>query len=1057
MKAPYNSYKSSDIQSNNKNTIQKKKNLNNSTNINKVCNSKNISKLENKFSIQKTNISNVSTNNSHRQTLENNISNIYANNNKAINLQNLNKNNKKNNAKSENLGNTIFKGQKFIDFQEPFNETIRPIKPQSKDFEDRNKIKKNNFLNFDFKNAQQNQYMEFYKGENNNLYDEGEFQVIENYSGCSEEKENYSNLDDFDEDDLNEKEINHYDFINSNILNFNYEFPNKNSVNFEDNENMNNKSLNLNRNLLKNKYGLNIDDEEINNKGRKNSIHFTRNILNTDRGNIINHIENEDLFRKSKYFSNLKVPLIVNNKNQDDYSIITNREIEKNNYSNVVDKFDKLEANKVVENNTMKTDNCAANNFYRNLDDIKVNDNNFPNFETIHSLANENLFNNNYINNIHYKNHLDNDSQLIHFETKDSRKYNHLTDRNKEKEDIDDQCKINSINNNINKKYNNKNSLSFNPNNHIYNQNLETREHENKKKYLNSYPISNENNYSNNAYLENITTTQFSNNNSNTRFNEKTGNFNSPEENNNSKIKTQEKNIYKNSLTNVNLNEKEYLEQYIFQNLNNLDKEILGNNSDNKNIKSAVEVLDLNHFQQILLNAENAIKPTIKKNFDFKESILKNKEINNNSNNITNFSSIPVDESPPQNLNINNLMKDTNNADFLNILVQLKKGLKNDNLKNTANCRNINSKIDDESQSYIKDILDICSDGNKNNLYPKEGNKNENNVNSNDMNTINLNNVEILSYNMHHLNKNSAAWMDNYNFPKANFQSTNNTQNNVLFNNHITSKFQSNSVSPLKTNVKLNKEEFQRLESLPQINLNENDDCFNNSFINNSQLRNELIHKLNNQNSNVQSGFNGKNSQSSNKNKNNQQIVNKQSNRKLETNDLIEISNRRKNIVNDIGSMDGYFRRRHLETLAKIEKIKKEKIVQEEKENKHIPKINKKSREIANRICGGSLHNIQINQNNQIKISKGINNKFNEDYIEVYYENVMPLCNNNNQNVSSISYNMNNPKYVNNFNNNRNMSENEVLWNSQPVQGNCNNKIDFKNNSILREIGKFNY
>jgi hypothetical protein len=34
----------------------------------------------------------------------------------------------KKNLKSSGLGNSLFKGQKFIDFQEPFNESIRPIR-----------------------------------------------------------------------------------------------------------------------------------------------------------------------------------------------------------------------------------------------------------------------------------------------------------------------------------------------------------------------------------------------------------------------------------------------------------------------------------------------------------------------------------------------------------------------------------------------------------------------------------------------------------------------------------------------------------------------------------------------------------------------------------------------------------------------------------------------------------------------------------------------------------------------------------------------------------------
>ena len=83
-------------------------------------------------------------------------------------------------------------------------------------------------------------------------------------------------------------------------------------------------------------------------------------------------------------------------------------------------------------------------------------------------------------------------------------------------------------------------------------------------------------------------------------------------------------------------------------------------------------------------------------------------------------------------------------------MIQLKRGQRNDYEKN-KDLKSTITKIDDESQSYIKDILDICSDENKNNDY------NINNLNRNagkfaasaasnprDLNTINLNNFEIL-------------------------------------------------------------------------------------------------------------------------------------------------------------------------------------------------------------------------------------------------------------------------------------------------------------------------
>lgn len=69
--------------------------------------------------------------------------------------------------------------------------------------------------------------------------------------------------------------------------------------------------------------------------------------------------------------------------------------------------------------------------------------------------------------------------------------------------------------------------------------------------------------------------------------------------------------------------------------------------------------------------------------------------------------------------------------------------------------------------------------------------------------------------------------------------------------------------------------------------------------------------------------------------------------RGLNTNDLVEITNKRKNNANDVTSVDAYFRRRHLETVTRLERMKREKEEKELQENSYRPNLNKKSKEIV--------------------------------------------------------------------------------------------------------------
>lgn len=82
----------------------------------------------------------------------------------------------------------------------------------------------------------------------------------------------------------------------------------------------------------------------------------------------------------------------------------------------------------------------------------------------------------------------------------------------------------------------------------------------------------------------------------------------------------------------------------------------------------------------------------------------------------------------------------------------------------------------------------------------------------------------------------------------------------------------------------------------------------------------------------------------------------------------IELPIKRKQPTNHTSSSSAYLNRRHVETLQKLERIKKEKEIREKSEAKFKPEINKKSREIAERIISSK----PINKDFSKQLSKSI-------------------------------------------------------------------------------------
>ena len=140
-------------------------------------------------------------------------------------------------------------------------------------------------------------------------------------------------------------------------------------------------------------------------------------------------------------------------------------------------------------------------------------------------------------------------------------------------------------------------------------------------------------------------------------------------------------------------------------------------------------------------------------------------------------------------------------------------------------------------------------------------------------------------------------------------------------------------------------------ENISQISHNKSySNILNNISTNQGEVTNQRTHGLINSTSSEYICSIKANNAIRNENQiNNNFIVNNPT--KLNKNDLIEISNKRRNLINsDISSVDGHFRRRHNEAQTRIEKLRKEKIDKENSEIRAQPLINKKSKEIAEKL-----------------------------------------------------------------------------------------------------------
>ena len=219
-----------------------------------------------------------------------------------------------------------------------------------------------------------------------------------------------------------------------------------------------------------------------------------------------------------------------------------------------------------------------------------------------------------------------------------------------------------------------------------------------------------------------------------------------------------------------------------------------------------------------------------------------------------------------------------------------------------------------------------------------------------------------------------------------------NKSNSNLLNN--VSNYQGD--PPFKQNIQ------QRVNSTDKYNI----------YNDNRTDTNRNINKINDRNENNNRNYvdNPYNCDNNNTNCNNNQ---KQNQTKINKDDLVEILNKRRKLINgDITSSEGHFRRRHNETQAKLERIRKEKLEKENIEIKNQPTINKKSKEIAEKLFSKNKpNNIQNNKNK--------------------------IISNNDQNLSNNHVN-NNVNYFNYHNDNSLYQNNYLLYNKDQLEINKN-------------------
>ena len=134
----------------------------------------------------------------------------------------------------------------------------------------------------------------------------------------------------------------------------------------------------------------------------------------------------------------------------------------------------------------------------------------------------------------------------------------------------------------------------------------------------------------------------------------------------------------------------------------------------------------------------------------------------------------------------------------------------------------------------------------------------------------------------------------------------------------------------------------------------------------------------------------------------------------INTKDLIEITNRRKMMKDSMTSVDPYLRRRHLEEVARMEKIKKDLDKKELGSCAFTPQINKRSKLICEKMSSGKYETIDdVPQNNIYSNRASVQNNYTKD-IQQLIQEAKDIDNNDTfKHYLTTNKKVNNTKYSN--------------------------------------------
>ena len=374
-----------------------------------------------------------------------------------------------------------------------------------------------------------------------------------------------------------------------------------------------------------------------------------------------------------------------------------------------------------------------------------------------------------------------------------------------------------------------------------------------------------------------------------------------------------------NKINNFIKKQRDYNDNYNYENLN---KNNMGNNQINDNIKDKNQNIEFNNINKNNnINNNKDFKDNIKPNYKKQNTYNSQNVYQNNLDNYfmgssTGFFDLIKQISNEQEDNPNNKKNDNNNFNNHYNYNELNNKNSNQNEMNNPN-KNFNDKYDNDNNNQF---INKNEKSNKNIIHNENSNK-----------SINQNyNNKYDNYNPFINNNNNNNNINNNNFNNNNYNNNNNNNYNNNYNNN-SNNYNNNNNSNYNNNYKNN-----------NININKNDN--NSPFINKNENSN-INQKYNNKNDNYDPYINKNENlnQNFNNNKKNDNYV------PFENED--ENKDKEHNIMADsiYGLSDGQILAKRENAIKELERqqLEKEKKEEEEKqkileEEKRIKKLNRK-------------------------------------------------------------------------------------------------------------------